>query len=79
MAPLYMLIWLSIIAALIHVNEPKGKIFYIVEAILIISGALEVGYIEQPTPGQSKWRQFVWIISTIAFAVYFIMCAFKLV
>ena len=76
MAPLCMLIWMSILAALIHVHN--NAIFFIVEFLLLAAGSTEAGYLEKPSPNQFQ-RRFMWILSTVAFAVYFIMCALKMV
>lgn len=74
MAPLCMFVWMSILAALIHTHE--NFLFYVVEFLLLAAGSVEAGYLENPSPQQFQ-RRFMWILSTIAFAVYFIMCAFK--
>ncbi len=70
--------WISILAAILHLKS-AGRYeyisFYVLEAICLVNGAIEVGMTE--TGVENKYLRSIRIITTIATINYLVSSAFK--
>jgi hypothetical protein len=79
MLSVFMLAWLSLLAAAFHTSrpDPDKLLFWTVEMVLVLAGLVEAGYVERGDP-VTRLRRAVRVFAVLVFFVYMASCVFKL-